>query len=189
MWRTRVGYAGSDSQNPTYKDMRGHTECVQVDYDPTVVSYAELVDLVLGEYNAASSPTSGQYAHVVLASDAEELEIARERARAMSEKRGRPVVTRIDRLDRFWPAEDYHQKWYLRRDGAITAEFRAMLGDDEEALRESTSAMKVNGYLAGSGTQAQLAREIDQLGLSDDARARLKSRVRDTAADTWCPVP
>lgn len=189
MWRTRVGYAGSDSENPTYRDIRGHTECVQVDYDPTVVSYAELVDLVLGEYNAATSPTSGQYAHVVLAGDAEELEIARERARIVSEKRGRPIVTRIDRLDRFWPAEDYHQKWYLRQDAVLLREFRAMLGSDEEALRESTEAMKVNGYLAGSGTKALLAREIDSLGLSADARARLESRVRDEAADTWCPVP
>jgi hypothetical protein len=53
-----------------------------------------------------------------------------------------------------------------------------MFGGDEVAIRESTAAARVNGYVAGGGTSAQLASEIDLLGLSEAGRARLASGGR-----------
>lgn len=179
-----MGYAGGNHQNPTYHDLGDQAECFQVDFDPAVITYAELVDMVLG---ATGSP-HGQYANLVLAHDEEQLTIARERAQAFAEERGKPATTRIELLKRFWPAEDYHQKFYLRGDSTLLGQLRAMYGDDETALRESTLAMRLNGYVSGGGSAEQLVREIDFFGLADEARAHLLARTGVDADSTACPV-
>ena len=109
-------------------------------------------------------------------------------ARVCGERSAAPLATRIEPLKRFWPAEDYHQKYYLRNDRLLTADFRAMFGGDETALRESTAAARVNGYIAGDGTRAQLGREIDFLGLSERARTHLVSRVGHGASTGGCGI-
>ena len=174
-----MGYAGGEYANPLYRDLGDQTECFQVDFDPSVVSYRELVDLAFSTHNPVWASPKVQYASLVLAHDDRQLEIARDRGQRAASILGRPLATRIEPLKRFWLAEDYHQKYYLRNDRVLTGEFRAMLCDDEAALRESTAAARVNGYVAGDGTRAQLAREIDFLGLSDAGQARLISRVAD----------
>ena len=63
----------------------------------------------------------------------------------------------------FWSAEAYHQKYYLRGDPLLMAEFRAMYPDDE-AFVDSTAAARVNGYVGGYGDPR---RELEKLGLSD----------------------
>ena len=104
------------------------------------------------------------------------------------QRSARPLTTRIEPLKSFWLAEDYHQKYYLRNDRALASDFRAMFDGDETAFRESTSAARVNGYVAGNGTRVQLAREIDFLGLSESGRARLITRVGDSASGAGCSV-
>ena len=89
----------------------------------------------------------------------------------------RKLATRIEPLKRFYLAEDYHQKYYLRNDRVLMNDFRAMFGDDGTAFRESSAAARVNGYVAGDGTRAQLGKEISLLGLSERAVAHLDSRV------------
>jgi peptide-methionine (S)-S-oxide reductase len=139
--------------------------------------------MVLG----SNGSPNGQYANLVLAHDEEQLAIAQERARLFAAESGKPATTRIERLKRFWPAEDYHQKFYLRGDSTLLAQLRAMYGTDEAALRESTLAMRLNGYVS-SGAAEQLAREIDTFGLDEEARAHLLSLVGD-ATGAACPAP
>jgi peptide-methionine (S)-S-oxide reductase len=172
-----VGYAGGNYADPIYRDLGDQTECFQVDFDPSVISYRELVDLAFASHNPVWPSPKSQYASLVLADDEEQLEIAQERGRRASSMLGRGLSTRIEPLKRFWLAEDYHQKYYLRNDRVLMAEFKAMFDGDDEAFRESTAAARVNGYVAGDGTRAQLSREIDFLGLSQRARSRLVSRV------------
>ena len=185
MSATRAAIAGT----PRTMTSAIQSECVQVDFDPTVVSYAQLVDLMFALHDPAGNPGYAQYASLVLTRDDEQLRIARERARIVSERLGRPLTTRIEPLKRFWPAEDYHQKYYLRNDAALMEVVRGMVGGDELAFRDSTAAMRLNGYASGSGTQARLAGEIESFGLSADARAHLVSIVGDTASGAACALP
>jgi hypothetical protein len=101
---------------------------------------------------------------------------------------GRRLATRIEPLKRFWNAEDYHQKYYLRNERVLAADFRAMFGADESAFRESTAAARVNGYVAGDGTASQLAAELDSLGVSEPGRARLRGLVGDVPSSSGCAV-
>jgi peptide-methionine (S)-S-oxide reductase len=188
VWRTRVGYAGGDYASPTYRRLGDQTECFQVDFDPAVVSYGELVSLALASHNPRWKAHKLQYASLVLAHDDEQLAVAQERSARVAAALGGPLVTRIEPLKKFWLAEDYHQKYYLRNDRTLAADFRAMFDGDETAFRESTSAARVNGYVAGNGTRVQLAREIDFLGLSEGGRARLITRVGDSASGAGCSV-
>jgi peptide-methionine (S)-S-oxide reductase len=157
-----------------------------VDFDPEVISYSDLVDLVLASHDPVRRAHRTQYASLVLAHDEEQLRVARERGARAASVFGRPLATRIEPLGRFWVAEDYHQKYYLRNDRELSGEFQGMFGADEIAFRESTAAARVNGYVAGDGTRAQLANEISFLGLSDTGRERLIAKVGDSAGGVGC---
>jgi peptide-methionine (S)-S-oxide reductase len=184
-----VGYAGGDREDPTYHALGNHIETVQVEFDPTVISYAELVDLMLKLHNPAAKPSYLQYSSIILASDDEQLKIADERVKAASKRLGKTLSTRVELLVRFWPAEDYHQKYYLRQNRTLMSQFRGMLGADETALRESTAAARVNGYVSGNGTKVRLKNEIAGLGLDAPAREHLESLVGDTATGAPCALP
>lgn len=162
--------------DPTYRRIGDHTECFQVDFDPEVISYEDL----LQTYWASQDPTrrsySTQYASLVLTHNDRQLAAARDSAARLAEVLGREVTTSIEPLHRFYIAEDYHQKYRLRNDPPIFDEFRAMYPDDHDIV-DSTAAARVNGYLDGSGTKARLEKEIDVLGLSESASVRLVQAV------------
>ncbi len=111
MTATRVGYAGGSTTDPTYRSMGDHSETVQVDYDPEVIPYDEL----LAEFWASHRPTrpagSRQYASVIFYADEVEREAAEASRRAVERTVGR-VYTDIVPLERFYLAEEYHQHYY-----------------------------------------------------------------------------
>jgi peptide-methionine (S)-S-oxide reductase len=176
VWRTRVGYAGGTSPDPTYHRLGDHSECVQVDFDPARVSYDDLLGMFWQLHDARRPAYSEQYASLVLAQDEEQLAAARAFRDRLAVRAGSPLTTRIAPLEVFTPAEDYHQKYRLRSDRALAAEFRAML-PDQTAFRESTAAARVNGYMGGGGSPDDLAAEIDLYGLSEAGRERLLAVV------------
>lgn len=186
MWRTRVGYAGGAAEHPTYRAMADHTECFQVDFDPSVVTYEDLLELFWQSHDPTREPWKVQYASLVLAHDADQLAAARESAERVSGFLGRRVATRIEELTTFWPAEDYHQKYYLRNERVLATEFKAVFGDDEDAFRESTAAMRANSLVAGYGTKDQLEGIVGQLGLSERGVRHLRDAVATASSRASC---
>lgn len=119
------GYTGGDVDNPTYRAVgsgrTGHTEAVEVFYLPEVVSYETLLDFYWRQFD----PTDGggsfvdrgtQYrSGIFVSSDAQRK--AAEASKAELIKEGpfkKPIVTPIETLTKFWPAEEYHQDYYLK---------------------------------------------------------------------------
>lgn len=86
------------------------------------------------------------------------------------------IYTEIVPFTRFYLAEGYHQKYYLRGAGDIVAEYLTIYPDLKDFIG-STATARVNGYLGRYGTKAQLEKEIDSLGLSEAGRKRLLSIV------------
>lgn len=119
------GYTGGHTENPTYEEVcsntTGHTEAVQITYDPNVVSYEDLVNV----YWQQTDPTDagGQfvdrgdsYRPVIYYSNDEEKQIA-EASKKQLDESGRfkdPVVTSIEEREVFYPAEEYHQDFHKK---------------------------------------------------------------------------
>jgi peptide-methionine (S)-S-oxide reductase len=127
---TAVGYEGGLLASPTYQqvctDRTGHAEAVEIDFDPSKISYQQLLD----EFFALHDPTQlnrqgpdwgTQYRSVVFYRSPEQEKAAKETiARLTAEKRfSKPVVTQVVPAETFWRAEDYHQK-YLEKRGAVS---------------------------------------------------------------------
>jgi methionine-S-sulfoxide reductase len=186
VWRTRVGYAGGTKESPTYESIGDHSEVVEVDFDPKVITYAELLDIFWKAHDPAARPYSRQYSSLVLAHDDAQLAAAKASAKRYQRATGRTVLTRIEKLDRFYLAEDYHQKHDLRSDPALMAEFAAMYPDGR-AFVNSTAAARVNAYAAGLGSPGQLAREIGDFGLSSGGAKRVADAIG--AGEAACPLP
>ena len=145
--RTRVGYAGGTKPDPTYHALGDHTEAFQVDYDPERLSYADLLDVVFERHDPNRQARKKQYQNAVFP----ETEGRREAIETYLEADDRSpdsIETRIERLDRFHPAEDYHQKYSLRSKPSLVGAFEEAGYDDEE-IRESPTAAKLNAHAAG----------------------------------------
>ena len=177
MVRTRVGYSGGTKINPTYQDLGNHSETVQIDYDPTKISYQELLDVFWNSHRPIFPLGSRQYMSVIFYHNEEQKRLAletksREEARLSTGK----IYTEIIPASDFYLAEAYHQKYYLQSVPALTAEFRAIYPEDEDFIA-STAVARANGYIGGNGTLAGLQEELDSLGLSSTASKKLLDMV------------
>lgn len=119
---TTSGYAGGTVENPTYSQVSsgntGHTEAMQVTYDPSQVSYETLVETFW--YNIDPFDSQGQfcdkgsqYRSGIFYSTPEEAAIANRSKQAVMERFNTTVTTEITPVSTFYPAEDYHQDYYL----------------------------------------------------------------------------
>lgn len=150
--RTRVGYAGGTEPEPSYELIGDHTEVVQVEYDPARLSFAELLDYAFEAHDPYSQPAKRQYQHVVFTSTEEQHDRLRSYI-ADGDLDGDRLVTRLERLSTFYVAEPYHQKFNLRGKRWITETF-AEAGYDDDAIRESPAAAKLNARVAGHDVDA-----------------------------------
>ena len=123
---TAVGYEGGKLQNPTYKDVctdrTGHAEVVQVEFDPAVVAYHELLDVFWGNHDPTQVNRQGpdvgtQYRSAIFYHNDEQKRSAEQskQERDASGRHRRPIATQIVPATDFWIAEDYHQQYLEKR--------------------------------------------------------------------------
>ncbi|BCW97437.1 MAG: hypothetical protein KatS3mg024_0264 [Armatimonadota bacterium] len=123
---TAVGYSGGHTENPTYEDVcshtTGHAEVVQVTFDPSKVSYRQLLDVFWNIHDPTQvnrqGPDIGDQYRSVIFYHSEEQRRAAEESKAALEASGRldrPVATKIEPAKTFWRAEEYHQRYYEKR--------------------------------------------------------------------------
>lgn len=124
--RTQVGYIGGTTADPTYEevctDRTGHAEAVQVEYDPRKVAYEELLRIFWENHDPTTlnrqGPDEGtQYRSAIFFHSPEQqaAALASKEALANSGKFARPIVTQIVPAATFYPAEEYHQQYLLKK--------------------------------------------------------------------------
>ena len=130
---TAVGYSGGRTEHPTYKDVctdrTGHAEVVQVTFDPSRLTYSQLLDVFWQIHDPTQVNRQGpdfgtQYRTAIFFHSPEQEKAARE-SKAALEKSGkfrRPIATEITPAGEFYRAEEYHQR-YLEKRGAASCHF------------------------------------------------------------------
>jgi peptide-methionine (S)-S-oxide reductase len=121
------GYAGGKEPNPTYEQITakvtGHAEVIKIDYDPAVVTLEKLLEFFWQVHNPTQVGGQGndkgpQYRSIILFTDAVQ-KAAAENSKAAAGKVFRdPITTEIVPLEKFWPAEEYHQDYFRRNPNA-----------------------------------------------------------------------
>ena len=112
-----MGYAGGAKQDPTYHDLGDHSETIEIDYDPTKISYEQLLEVFWQAHDPTTLNQQGadkgtQYRSIILYHN-EPQKLAAEKSKAEAQKNfTRPVVTEIVPFMKFYKAEDYHQGYY-----------------------------------------------------------------------------
>jgi peptide-methionine (S)-S-oxide reductase len=124
---TEAGYAGGQNDNPTYENHSGHAEALQIEYDPEQIDYLHLLDFFFQIHNPTTLNRQGNdigssYRSAIFFSSPEEKKIAEDMIEIVneSERWPNPVVTTLEPLTRFWPAEDYHQDYLLKNPSGYT---------------------------------------------------------------------
>lgn len=176
MIRTRVGYAGGSKEDPTYYALGDHTETLQIDYDPTRISYRDLLHIFWGSHNPTRRPWSRQYASIIFFHNDEQKRLAMETRGHEEARRGGRIVTEIHPYSRFFLAEVYHQKYRLQRERELMRELSLIYPAPLDFVH-STAAARVNGYVSGYGTRESLERELGTLGLTPEGKRTLVTLV------------
>lgn len=122
---TRVGYTGGNLTNPTYEDVctdrTGHAEAIQLKYDPKEISYKELLELFWSLHNPTTINRQGpdigtQYRSSIFFHTPEQEKIAKRVKQELDgSKFQNKIVTEIVPASIFYPAEEYHQKYYQKK--------------------------------------------------------------------------
>lgn len=121
-----VGYAGGETENPTYEeicnDETGHAEVVQVEYDPSKVTYQKLLEVFFENHDPTTLNRQGpdwgtQYRSAIFFYDAEQERLARgeKQRRDESGEYVGPIVTEITAAAPFWRGEEYHQRYFEKK--------------------------------------------------------------------------
>jgi peptide-methionine (S)-S-oxide reductase len=189
--RTRVGYSGGTTENPTYHHLGDHSETVEIDFDPDLISFKELVAIFWESHSPGSRPWSRQYMTAIFFHNDQQKKLALETKDQVAARIKVEVYTQILSAGEFYLAEDYHQKYFLRRSPELLRELTAIYPAAKDFVA-STTVMRLNGYVAGYGTRAGLEAELSSLGLSPAGNKRLLGMVSksEPARPTQgCPLP
>ena len=117
------GYSAGNTENPTYKDVTtgttNHAEVVNVIYNPIKISYLELLEIFWRTHDPTTLNRQGadvgtQYRSIILFHDDEQKKLSEETLKKLDESGAwnSPIVTKIEKFEKFYPAENYHQNYY-----------------------------------------------------------------------------
>ena len=123
---TRVGYTAGHTNDPVYKTVctgnTGHAEAIEITFDPTLISYEDLLDIFWKIHNPTTLNSQGpdigtQYRSVVFFHNQDQRQHAFEMRQQLTDKGTfkAPIITIIEAADRYYIAEDYHQKYLSKR--------------------------------------------------------------------------
>ncbi len=136
---TRVGYCGGENDNPTYENHPGHAEAIEIEFDSEKTSYKNLLDFFFRIHNPTTLNQQGNdkgtsYRSAIFYSTEEDptsakASVGKKEAQNFielvnqSKRWPNPVVTCLEPLTTFWPAEDYHQDYLEKNPGGYTCHF------------------------------------------------------------------
>lgn len=127
---TEAGYTGGDNDKPTYENHPGHAEAVKITYDPDKTTYRDILDYFFRIHDPTTKDRQGNdvgssYRSAIFYEDEDQLQAAEELIEATNRSKlyTGPVVTSLEPLGTFYPAEEYHQDYLQKNPGGYTCHF------------------------------------------------------------------
>ncbi len=142
------GYIGGGVVNPTYRQVcggdTGHAEAIRIRFDPALISYDDILDIFFHVHDATQLNRQGndigtQYRSAIFPHSAAQETAARAAIARAQKDSGRPIVTTIEPLATWYPAEDYHQE-YFTREGSSNPYCMAIVAPKLQKFRKSYAA-------------------------------------------------
>lgn len=164
--QTVVGYAGGTTEAPTYRTIGDHSETIDITFDATLISYADLVHLFWENHEAAKDRfyKERQYISILFYRNEEQYKVAKHIQAEIESAHGKELQTEFQAYNHFYLAEDRHQKYFLRRFKAACAQVQELFSGEEAFIR-STIAARLNGFVRERGKLPAIKQEITQWGL------------------------
>ena len=117
------GYAGGHTENPTYEEVSsgatGHAESIRIEFDPQQIRFEDLLNVFFATHNPTTLNRQGadvgtQYRSAIFYTSNQQRDVANEFIKKLTEDEvfEDPIVTEVAPLEKFWPAESYHQRYY-----------------------------------------------------------------------------
>jgi methionine-S-sulfoxide reductase len=143
--KTEVGYTGGSTSNPKYDEMHdghtGHAESVEIEFDPKKVKYEVLLDQFFKMHdpttlNQQGNDVGSQYRSAIFFHGDEQKKIAmkfKQKVESSGAWKG-PITTEISEAKKFWPAEEYHQKYLVNHPGGYDNHFLRDLSFDQKGM-------------------------------------------------------
>ena len=127
---TEVGYIGGENEHPTYRNHPGHAEGIELTYDPAKTSFREILDYFYRIHDPSTVDRQGNdrgssYRSAIFIQDEEERKVAEEVIKIVDQSKRWPgkVVTTLEPMATFWPAESEHQDYLRRTPNGYTCHF------------------------------------------------------------------
>lgn len=111
--KTRVGYTGGTTLNPTYHNLGDHTETVEITFDPSKISYETLLDHFWKQHDP-TIPQVKQYRSAIFTNDKNQKMIAGKSFINQQQQTPGKILTTIETVSTFYEAEEYHQKYHQK---------------------------------------------------------------------------
>jgi peptide-methionine (S)-S-oxide reductase len=127
---TEVGYIGGQNDHPTYRQHPGHAEGLEIIYDPSEITFKELLDFFFRVHDPSTIDQQGNdigssYRSAIFIQDEEEKAVADEMIQLVNDAGRWPgkIVTTLEPYSTFWPAEEEHQDYLIKRPNGYTCHF------------------------------------------------------------------
>ncbi|QHL86750.1 peptide methionine sulfoxide reductase [Nibribacter ruber] len=166
---TSAGYAGGTSPAPTYWHLKDHLETVQVTFEATQLSFEELLALFFIHHSATRIAPKRQYASAVFYHSPVQQNAIEKAIQAEEARQPEKIQTLVLPFTQYHLAEERHQKWNLKRVPPLLQELQVYY-PDELTFNAATTVARVNGFVAGFGTEAHITAELECFGLSGVAQ-------------------
>ncbi|WP_046178404.1 peptide-methionine (S)-S-oxide reductase MsrA [Domibacillus tundrae] len=169
--RTRVGFAGGTTHEPVYRQMGDHTETVQIDFDPSLLSFEDIIRTFWAHHTSTHRVTyrERQYMSILFYHDQQQKQTIDKVKKELELERKETIETEIQPFTAFILAEDRHQKYHLKRfkqaAGMLETSFPS-----EASFMNSTLIARLNGFVKEFGTLQNIHQEIKLWNIPDSSR-------------------
>ena len=175
--RTRVGFSGGTAPSPSYRKMGDHTETVEVDFNPNLISYEEiLLHFWRNHYPNRDNYKGRQYISLIRFHGLAQEQAVQKVKRQMELEIGEEIETDIAPFTGFTAAEERHQKYYLKRYPKALEQLTPLY-PDPQLLADSTFAARLNGFVKGFGNREDLKLEITGWNIAPEYQEILISKL------------